>query len=44
VYPTAVHLVAEAQETPVSVENLDGLGVAWTFHLLPFQCSASVPP
>ena len=44
--PTAKHMVALAQETPLSwlFVDPDGLGLVDTDQLLPFQRSASVFP
>ncbi len=43
--PTAVHAVAEGQDTALSTPSLApvGLGVVWTDQLVPFQTSARVP-
>ena len=42
--PTAVQLVVEVHQMLVNWLKVvpAGLGVAWTFHAVPFQCSASV--
>ena len=46
--PTAVQLVVEVHQMLVNWLKVvpAGLGVAWTYHPVPFQCSASVtmPP
>ncbi len=43
--PTAVHVLADAQDTADSCGNGSpvGLGLGCTFHAVPLKCSTSVP-
>jgi hypothetical protein len=42
--PTAMHATLDVHDTPASVLPKAEGGTSWMAQLVPFQCSANVPP